>query len=92
MASGLPSDSTPSLPSGRNPASLYGSIPDSMTTLELPQTDPAKMTWDQLTKQIQLNPDPSVRRALTTEAYNRVWNGPGQPEEMCPARLFDPSW
>jgi hypothetical protein len=63
-----------------------------MTTLELPQTDPAKMTWDQLTKQIQLNPDPSVRRALTTEAYNRVWNGPGQPEEMCPARLFDPSW
>jgi hypothetical protein len=92
MAFGLPSDSTPSLPSGRNPASLYGSIPDSMTTLELPQTDYSKLSWAELTYQIRQHPDPRTRRELTKEAYNRVWGGWTGDENHCPRRMFEPDY
>jgi hypothetical protein len=92
MAFGLPSDSTPSLPSGRNPASLCGSIPDSMTTLELPQTDYSKLSWDALCRTIRNHPDPRVRRECTRIAAERVWDGWTGDENDCPRRMFEPDY
>lgn len=49
-----------------------------------------EMEWDRLLFQIKNHPDPKVRQNAVREATQRVWDGPGQPEERIPARMFLP--
>lgn len=49
-----------------------------------------ELDWNRLLYQIRHHPDPKVRQEAVREATQRVWDGPGQPEERIPARMFLP--
>ncbi len=67
----------------RIPHSDHGeSMPEPLNLKEL--------VWDRLLYQIRNHPDPKVRADAAKEACQRVWDGPNQPEERIPARMFWP--